>query len=241
MQGLNLCRSTFLLRFWKYFLGFQIFWKKLFETLRIYMDSSLLMLFKKERWSCMFTFDLIGDFERDLLEIFDLILFVDFWLETENKSVFLAGLIPSSSSPVHILHLLFSSSSSKKALWSCLSLSLLGDEFALELQRKTIQWWRFTMNQREFDEFVYEFWCWRIRVLACSLWFLNFDLTEWREKSGVLFVMWRELNGSLWISLTLCTIYKLPLVLEIQWNGDTWTCMARPWTCCDLGTFLQKM
>lgn len=106
MQGLNLCRSTFLLRFWKYFLGFQILWKKLFETLRIYMDSSLLMLFKKERWSCMFTCDLIGDFERDLLEIFDLILFVDFWLETEKKSVFLAGLIPSSTSPVHILHLL---------------------------------------------------------------------------------------------------------------------------------------
>lgn len=42
------------------------------------MDSSLLMLFKKERWSYMFTCDLIGDFEQDFLEIFDLILFVDF-------------------------------------------------------------------------------------------------------------------------------------------------------------------
>lgn len=115
------------------------------------------------------------------------------------------------------------------SLWSVLEFVTSSDEFAPWIAEKPVQWWWFfdeslrtVMNLLNlvliFDSGELGFW----DCSWCSWEFLSF-WSNWIEREisdSVCDVAW-----ILWLSLTLCTIYKLPSVILDQWNGDTclWT------------------
>ena len=169
-------------------------------------------MFLNEKGKFMrFTCVLIGDLNWSLQTLLDLILFVDSlaWIQ---KWI---GNFLSSSSPIRILWISFPLLL-EPASAIAFEFAASGSELALELQGKTVQWWRFKIESlRTAMDFTVFAWIWfwkklgfmNVLELFCDLVIL---ICNWMERESEI-CLW--LGAWMCMILTLCTIYSLPCVI----------------------------
>jgi len=193
------------------------------NPLRIYIDLDSLLFLSKKEVSLDFHLCFIRRFDLESLELFDfdsVCWFLD-WNSEINRWFFL--LLLRRFKTFEILSLFFSNFASVIVLSSL----LLVTNLMLELQRtrlndddSTLNHWELTQTPLIWLEFC--FWKFRVCELVLQLFWVccDFDLTEWRERVGIVFVMWRNYVDLLFWLAQYVALYRLPCGL---WTNENMT------------------